>query len=181
MPDRLRAWTPIEAGERVLNGVIHNDLFIITHPEYMPGTKTRFDAMLESEPKEDTPPSPDRVRGETRVLTCGHLSTRKRAPAGKAQVLPQCDARHLKAIHGHTLMKMHKSTSEIQEAAEAAQLHSGRRDFLGASLGMAPARCWQASVSRSTPRHKALRQAPRQHLPAVHPRLRHPHSRSPRR
>jgi NAD(P)-dependent dehydrogenase (short-subunit alcohol dehydrogenase family) len=62
---------PIEAGERVLNGVIHNDLFIVTHPEYMPGTQKRFDAMLESEPKEDTPPNPDRVRGETRVLTCG--------------------------------------------------------------------------------------------------------------
>jgi NAD(P)-dependent dehydrogenase (short-subunit alcohol dehydrogenase family) len=62
---------PIEAGERVLNGVIHNDLFIVTHPEYMPGTQKRFDAMLESEPREDTPPNPDRVRGETRVLTCG--------------------------------------------------------------------------------------------------------------
>ncbi|HTY94556.1 MAG TPA: SDR family oxidoreductase [Steroidobacteraceae bacterium] len=62
---------PIEAGERVLNGVIHNDLFILTHPEYMPGTRQRFDAMLESEPKEDIPPNPDRVRGETRVLTCG--------------------------------------------------------------------------------------------------------------
>ena len=62
---------PLEAGERVLNGVIHNDLFILTHPEYMPGTQKRFDAMLESEPKEDTPPNPDRVRGETRVLTCG--------------------------------------------------------------------------------------------------------------
>ena len=62
---------PIEAGERVLNGVIHNDLFIITHPEYMPGTQQRFDAMLISEPQEDTPVSPDRVRGETRVLTCG--------------------------------------------------------------------------------------------------------------
>src|SRR6202043_2960788 len=44
---------PIEAGERVLNGVIHNDLFIITHPEYMPGTQQRFDAMLISEPQED--------------------------------------------------------------------------------------------------------------------------------
>ena len=62
---------PMEAGERVLNGVIHNDLFIVTHPEYMPGTQKRFDAMLDSEPREDTPPNPDRVRGETRVLTCG--------------------------------------------------------------------------------------------------------------
>ena len=62
---------PLEAGERVLNGVIHNDLFILTHPEYMPGTQKRFDAMLVSEPQDDTPPNPDRVRGETRVLTCG--------------------------------------------------------------------------------------------------------------
>jgi NAD(P)-dependent dehydrogenase (short-subunit alcohol dehydrogenase family) len=62
---------PIEAGERVLNGVIHNDLFIITHPEYMPGTQQRFDAMLDSEPRGEPPVNPDRVRGETRVLTCG--------------------------------------------------------------------------------------------------------------
>jgi NAD(P)-dependent dehydrogenase (short-subunit alcohol dehydrogenase family) len=62
---------PLEAGERVMNGVIHNDLFIVTHPEYMPGTKQRFDAMLESEPKEDTPPPPDRVEREARVLHAG--------------------------------------------------------------------------------------------------------------
>jgi NAD(P)-dependent dehydrogenase (short-subunit alcohol dehydrogenase family) len=62
---------PIEAGERVLNGVIHNDLFILTHPEYMPGTQQRFEAMLTSEPVEDTPPPEARVRGETRVLHAG--------------------------------------------------------------------------------------------------------------
>jgi len=62
---------PLEAGNRVLNGVINNDLFIITHPEYMPGTKQRFDAMLISEPVEDTPPPEARVRGETRVLHAG--------------------------------------------------------------------------------------------------------------
>jgi NAD(P)-dependent dehydrogenase (short-subunit alcohol dehydrogenase family) len=62
---------PLEAGQRVLNGVIHNDLFIVTHPEYMPGTKQRFDAMLESEPKEDTPPPEERVTREARVLHAG--------------------------------------------------------------------------------------------------------------
>ncbi len=63
---------PLEAGKRVLNGVIHNDLFIITHPEYMPGTKTRFDAMLDSEPVDEIPqPSEVRVRGEAAVLHCG--------------------------------------------------------------------------------------------------------------
>ena len=62
---------PLEAGERVLNGVIHNDLFILTHPEYMPGTQQRFDAMLASEPVEATPPPEARVRGEARVLHAG--------------------------------------------------------------------------------------------------------------
>jgi NAD(P)-dependent dehydrogenase (short-subunit alcohol dehydrogenase family) len=62
---------PLEAGERVLNGVIHNDLFIVTHPEYMPGTKQRFDAILASVPVEDTPPPEARVKAEARVLHAG--------------------------------------------------------------------------------------------------------------
>jgi NAD(P)-dependent dehydrogenase (short-subunit alcohol dehydrogenase family) len=60
---------PLEAGERVMNGVINNDLFILTHPEYMPGTKQRFDAMLDSEPRESFPP--ERAKMETRVLHAG--------------------------------------------------------------------------------------------------------------
>ena len=56
---------PLEAGERVLNGVIHNDLFIVTHPEYMPGTKTRVDAMYESALSNGDVPWPeDRAKGE---------------------------------------------------------------------------------------------------------------------
>ncbi len=62
---------PLEAGERVMNGVIHNDLFIVTHPEYMPGTKQRFDAMLDSAPVEDTPPPEARVKGEARTRHTG--------------------------------------------------------------------------------------------------------------
>jgi NAD(P)-dependent dehydrogenase (short-subunit alcohol dehydrogenase family) len=62
---------PLECGERVLNGVINNDLFIVTHPEYMPGTKERFDAVLASAPSDDTPPPPERVKAETRVLRAG--------------------------------------------------------------------------------------------------------------
>ncbi|MDB6044606.1 MAG: short-chain dehydrogenase/reductase [Gammaproteobacteria bacterium] len=62
---------PLEAGERVLNGVINNDLFIVTHPEYMPGTQQRFAAVLVSEPVENTPPPQDRVKIETRVLHAG--------------------------------------------------------------------------------------------------------------
>src|SRR5262249_41008887 len=62
---------PLEAGQRVLNGVVNNDLFIVTHPEYMPGTKERFDAILASEPVEDTPPPEARVKASARVLHAG--------------------------------------------------------------------------------------------------------------
>jgi NAD(P)-dependent dehydrogenase (short-subunit alcohol dehydrogenase family) len=58
---------PLEAGERVLNGVKNNDLFIFTHPEFKPGMKERFDAMLASMPTDGFPEA--RARAETRVLT----------------------------------------------------------------------------------------------------------------
>jgi NAD(P)-dependent dehydrogenase (short-subunit alcohol dehydrogenase family) len=58
---------PLEAGERVLNGVKNNDLFIFTHPEFKPGMKERFDAILASVPPEAF--SEGRARAETRVLT----------------------------------------------------------------------------------------------------------------
>ena len=58
---------PIEAGERVLNGVKNNDLFILTHPEFKPGMKERFDAILASVPNEPFPEA--RAKAEARVLT----------------------------------------------------------------------------------------------------------------
>jgi NAD(P)-dependent dehydrogenase (short-subunit alcohol dehydrogenase family) len=58
---------PLEAGERVLNGVKNNDLFILTHPEFKPGMKERFDAILASVPQEAFPEA--RAKAETRVLT----------------------------------------------------------------------------------------------------------------
>jgi NAD(P)-dependent dehydrogenase (short-subunit alcohol dehydrogenase family) len=58
---------PLEAGERVLNGVVNNDLFIFSHPEFKPGMKERFDAILASEPTDGFPEA--RARGELRVLT----------------------------------------------------------------------------------------------------------------
>jgi NAD(P)-dependent dehydrogenase (short-subunit alcohol dehydrogenase family) len=62
---------PLECGERVLNGVINNDLFIVTHPEYMPGVKERLDSILASEPVEKTPPPEARVKASARVLHAG--------------------------------------------------------------------------------------------------------------
>ena len=41
-----------EVGERVLAGIRNNDLYILTHPEFAKGMRTRFDAILASMPDE---------------------------------------------------------------------------------------------------------------------------------
>jgi NAD(P)-dependent dehydrogenase (short-subunit alcohol dehydrogenase family) len=56
-PARLAGPTPpymgyVEAGERVLNGVRRNDLFILTHPEFRDGVRDRFDTTLAAFPDE---------------------------------------------------------------------------------------------------------------------------------
>jgi NAD(P)-dependent dehydrogenase (short-subunit alcohol dehydrogenase family) len=62
---------PLEAGERVLNGVVNNDLFILSHPEFKPGIQERFDAIMLSTPSVETPIPQDRVGYEKVVLRCG--------------------------------------------------------------------------------------------------------------
>lgn len=62
---------PLEAGERVLNGVINNDLFILSHPEFQPGMKERFDTIMLSTPEIETPIPAPRVGYERVVLRCG--------------------------------------------------------------------------------------------------------------
>jgi NAD(P)-dependent dehydrogenase (short-subunit alcohol dehydrogenase family) len=63
--------SPLEAGERVMNGVVNNDLFILSHPEFAPGMKERFDAIMASTPAIETPIPPERSAYERGVLTCG--------------------------------------------------------------------------------------------------------------
>ncbi len=46
---------PLEAGERVLNGIRNNDLFILSHPEFKDGMEERFNAILASSPDEAFP------------------------------------------------------------------------------------------------------------------------------
>ena len=50
---------PMEVGEKVLKGILRNDLFIFTHPEFRDGVKSRFDAVMASFP--DEAPDPSRV------------------------------------------------------------------------------------------------------------------------
>jgi NAD(P)-dependent dehydrogenase (short-subunit alcohol dehydrogenase family) len=43
---------PIECGERILQGIRRNDLYIFTHPEFKEGAAERFEAMLAAFPAE---------------------------------------------------------------------------------------------------------------------------------
>lgn len=62
---------PLEAGERVLNGVVNNDLFILSHPEFKEGIAERFEAIMLSTPKVETPIPRARIDAEARVIRCG--------------------------------------------------------------------------------------------------------------
>jgi NAD(P)-dependent dehydrogenase (short-subunit alcohol dehydrogenase family) len=65
------AMEPLEAGERVMNGVVNNDLFILSHPEFKPGIRERFDAIMASTPAIETPIPQPRIAYERVVLRCG--------------------------------------------------------------------------------------------------------------
>jgi NAD(P)-dependent dehydrogenase (short-subunit alcohol dehydrogenase family) len=66
---RFEGMDPLEAGERVLNGVIHNDLFIVSHAEFKAGMQERAAAMLASVPDEPVPPG--RLDAQRMVLRAG--------------------------------------------------------------------------------------------------------------
>lgn len=55
-----------EIGERVLRGVLRNDLYILTHPEIKPVLEARAAALLASLPTE--PVSEERIQSQTRLL-----------------------------------------------------------------------------------------------------------------
>jgi hypothetical protein len=61
--------SPLEAGERVLNGIRNNDLFIISHTEFKDGMQEQFDAILTSCPDEPVPP--ERLPIEVRTRHTG--------------------------------------------------------------------------------------------------------------
>ncbi len=57
---------PLEAGERVLNGIRNNDLFILSHPEFKDGMEERFNAILTSSPDEAFPAERLQIESITR-------------------------------------------------------------------------------------------------------------------
>jgi NAD(P)-dependent dehydrogenase (short-subunit alcohol dehydrogenase family) len=70
-PGPLPGMDPYEAGQRVLNGVIHNDLFILSHPEFKAGMQERFDAIMLSTPTVEEPIPEARLAYERVVTRCG--------------------------------------------------------------------------------------------------------------
>ncbi len=50
---------PVECGERILRGILRNDLYIFTHPEFKDGAAEHFQAMLAAFPVE--PPNTERA------------------------------------------------------------------------------------------------------------------------
>jgi hypothetical protein len=47
-PGWTRPQDPVVVGRFVLDGILHNDLFIVLQPEYRPGVEARCNALLES-------------------------------------------------------------------------------------------------------------------------------------
>ena len=85
---------PLEAGERVLNGVIHNDLFILTPPRIHAGNPAALRAQCCSRSRRRTHRQPGRACAvRPGCCTLRHLSARDRAPERKAQLVPQRDSR----------------------------------------------------------------------------------------
>ena len=69
-PDfRAGLMDPLEAGERVLNGVRNNDLFIISHPEFKAGMQERHDSIIASCSDEPVPEA--RIALEQRTMHTG--------------------------------------------------------------------------------------------------------------
>jgi NAD(P)-dependent dehydrogenase (short-subunit alcohol dehydrogenase family) len=58
---------PIKVGERVLEGILRNDLYIFTHPEFRDGVKSRCDAVMAAFPDEE--PDPARVAAISFLLS----------------------------------------------------------------------------------------------------------------
>jgi NAD(P)-dependent dehydrogenase (short-subunit alcohol dehydrogenase family) len=78
MDPRAREWfrqtvvahgmDPVEAGNYVLDGIRHNDLYILSHPEFEPVVRERFEAILGSFPLERSVPQ-SRLRAEALTLS----------------------------------------------------------------------------------------------------------------
>ena len=80
---------PFECGDKVLEGVRRNDLYILTHPEFEQGIRDRFEALLASIDKRHAAPEA-RLQAEQRTLrhalyTSEKLRRTKAVPKAQAK------------------------------------------------------------------------------------------------
>ncbi len=136
---------PMEVGRRVLQGMLHNDLYILTHPEYEPGLRERFEALLASMPVEP-PPSAARVAAEAVVLR-NPLYAQERDRRLLARAAEQ---------HAGTrpAIAVRRGTERAPRAAAAAS----RKPVKAKSAGAAAAAVTAARRARNSSR--AMRRAP---------------------
>jgi hypothetical protein len=87
---------PLEAGQQVLEGIRRNDLYILSHPEFIPVVRQRVTLMLKSFSNKPVPKgrriataaiTPDIYAAElAKKAAAGRKKTRKPAPKKKAAV-----------------------------------------------------------------------------------------------
>jgi NAD(P)-dependent dehydrogenase (short-subunit alcohol dehydrogenase family) len=86
-PYWARPQDPVVVGRVVLDGILHNDLFIVLQPEWAPGVELRMKALLES--MVPITPMPDSLKGRDYSRTpvyaqeiAHRIATRKRTISG---------------------------------------------------------------------------------------------------
>ena len=87
---------PMEVGQRVLRGIVRDDLYILTHPEYEPGLRERFEAILASVPLEAPAPAA-RVTAEAVVLRNPLFAQERDRQLLQAKPMPAAAARSARA------------------------------------------------------------------------------------
>jgi hypothetical protein len=85
------AMDPVEAGERVLEGIRRNDLYILTHQEFEQPARERMEALLASFPSGKAPAA----RSMTPTVHDRHVRSRARPAAVMAQGMRDGHGRRL--------------------------------------------------------------------------------------
>lgn len=83
----------LEAGERVLQGIRRNDLYILSHREYEGGVRARFEALLASMPVDDEPPPAQRIEIENSLSLLTHPVYTQELQRLQAEGAPRFDPR----------------------------------------------------------------------------------------
>ncbi len=71
---------PLECGRKVLEGVVRNDMYILTHPEYRRGVEERFATILAHFPSDGESIPESRVAAEKAVLSHPVYRSGRRGP-----------------------------------------------------------------------------------------------------